>query len=183
MKKVCRNLPFVTPVAGVKQSAKVHGPLVHPSRKKIGDEFNTLNVGGVIIERLYEVKYLGTYLDDQLNWKPHINYLSQKQTKILCAFKLIKNLLPKQYRYQLYHAYHYSQICYGIETYGIVTKSNLNKIQSLQNKIIKVVFNKDWLTPTNDLHRELKILKVEDVHKLFTLRLIYQHQTQIASYL
>ncbi len=85
----------------------------------------------------------------------------------------------KQYGYQLDCTYHYSQICYGIETYGIATKSNLNKIHRLQNKIIKVLFNKhdkDWLTPTNGLHRELKILKVADVHKLFTLRLFYQHQ-------
>ncbi len=40
-----------------------------------------------------------------------------------------------------------------------------------------ILFNKDWLTPTKDLHRELKIIKIEDVHKLFTLRLIHQHQT------
>ncbi len=100
------------------------------------------------------MKYLGTYLDDQLNWKAHINYLSQKLTKILCAFKVIKKLIPKQYRYQLYYAYHYFQICYGIETCGIATKSNLNKIQILQNKIIKVLFNEDWLTPTNDLRIE-----------------------------
>ena len=39
------------------------------------------------------------------------------------------------------------------------------------------MFTKEWLTPTNHLNRELKILKVEDAHKLFTLRLIYQHQT------
>ncbi len=52
-----------------------------------------------------------------------------------------------------------------------------SKSNSRQSKIIKVLFNKDWLTPTNDLHRELKILKVADVHKLFTLKLIYQHQT------
>ena len=31
--------------------------------------------------------------------------------------------------------------------------------------------------PTNDRHKELRILKVVDIHKLFTLRLIYQHQT------
>ncbi len=28
MKEVCRKLPLVPPIAGVKQSAKVHGPLV-----------------------------------------------------------------------------------------------------------------------------------------------------------
>ena len=31
--------------------------------------------------------------------------------------------------------------------------------------------------PTNDLHKELRILNIVDVYKLFTLRLIYQHQT------
>ncbi len=32
MKHVCRKLPFVTAIAGVKQSAKVHGPLALLSR-------------------------------------------------------------------------------------------------------------------------------------------------------
>ncbi len=31
--------------------------------------------------------------------------------------------------------------------------------------------------PTNDHHEELRILKAADVHKLFTVRIIYQHQT------
>ncbi len=43
--------------------------IFHPPRKEITDEFNTLNVDGVIIERLHHVKYLGTFLDDKLNWK------------------------------------------------------------------------------------------------------------------
>ncbi len=98
---------------------------------------NTLVVGGVIIERLQQVKYPGTYFDDQLNWKAHINYLCRKLTKILCAFfKLIKKLkFPNNIDVKLYHVYHYSQICYGIEPLdGTAGKINLNKIQRLQNK-------------------------------------------------
>ncbi len=85
--------------------------------------------------------------------------------------------MPRQYKCQLYYAYHYSQISYGIEAYGTAAKSNLIKVHRLRNKILKALYNKDWLMPTNDLHKELRILKVVDVHKLFTLRLIYQHQT------
>ncbi len=39
----------------------------------------------------------------------------------------------------LYYTYYYSQICCGIETYSTIPKSNLNKVQILQNKIIKVL--------------------------------------------
>ena len=59
----------------------------------------------------------------------------------------------------LYYAYYYSQICCGIETYSTIPKSNLKKVQILQNKIIKVLvlYNKDWLTPTNNLHKDLNM--------------------------
>lgn len=46
--------------------------------KQITDEFETLNVGGVVIKRLRHAKYIGTYLHDKLNWKAHLHYLCQK---------------------------------------------------------------------------------------------------------
>ncbi len=70
----------------------------------------------------------------------------------------------------IYCAYHYSQISYGIEADGTADKTNLIKVQRLQNKILKVLYNKDWLMPTNDLHKELNIPKVVYVlHKPFTV--------------
>ncbi len=104
--------------------------IFHTPRKKLLIKFNTLNVDGVITDRLHQVKCLGTFLDDKLNWKAHVNYLCQKLNKIQCAFKFIKKkLVPKQHKCQLYCAYHYSQISCGIIADGTAAKSNLIKVQ------------------------------------------------------
>ena len=50
---------------------------------------------------------------------------------------------------------------YGLEVYGHTSKANIKKIQTLQNKILKTIFNKDQLTPTITLHKELHILQVQ----------------------
>ena len=67
----------------------------------------------------------------------------------------------------------YSKIKYGIITYGLTTATNLTKIQTIQNKLIKVITNKNHRTPTNELHNSLEILKVKDI--LFQEILCFVH--------
>ena len=88
---------------------KTNFSIFHPPRKKIPVAFDNIQVLGVTIKRVSHVRYLGILLDDKLNWGQHINFLCHKLTKILSAFKLIKNLVPIRYRHQLYYAYHYSR--------------------------------------------------------------------------
>ena len=63
----------------------------------------------------------------------------------------------------------YSRIKYGIELYGSSSASNMNKIQVIQNKLLKLVFKLDRLIPTNELHKNIKILNIDDIHKCNTL--------------
>ena len=59
-----------------------------------------------------------------------------------------------------YYAYIYSKIKYGIEVYGTANATQIKKVQVKQNRALKVLFNKDFLTPTDSLHKELEVLKV-----------------------
>ncbi len=44
----------------------------------------------------------------------------------------------------------------------------------MQNRFIKVLYNLDWLTPTNNLHRDLSILTVKDIFKLQVEKYVYK---------
>ena len=57
----------------------------------------------------------------------------------------------------------YSKIKYGISVYGLATTNYLNKIQVLQNQLLKVLLNRKYRYPTNRLHNEMGILKVKDI--------------------
>merc|ERR1712105_496115 len=71
-------------------------------------------------------------------------------------------LNTKQIR-TIYYSLVYSKITYALAVYGQTTEENILKIQTLQNKLLRVLAKKHYMYSTNKLHNELKILKVEDL--------------------
>ena len=154
--------------------------LFHKSNRNISSYCDTINVGNDCIYRVSNVRYLGMIIDDKLEWKIHIENIVKKLVKISSTFKFLRNYIPHKCKKQLYYAYAYSTITYGIQVYGITKDYNINKIQLLQNRILKTLFNKDWYINTNLLHRELQILKVADIVKLFVLKFVHNCKTGCA---
>ena len=108
---------------------------------------NSIKIDYEVINRVKEVKYLGMILDDKSNWEAHIKELNKSLTKTINAFKIIKNYVPNQNKSTLYYAYVYSKIQYGIEVYSGGKDKWLNKTQIKQNRALRVLYNKDFLTP------------------------------------
>ena len=57
----------------------------------------------------------------------------------------------------------YPRIKYGICAYGFTNKANMDKVQVLQNKLLKVILEKTRRHPTAKLHTEVNVLKVKDI--------------------
>ena len=124
------------------------------------------------IMRVKSFKYLGLTLDETLNWNEHVNELCKSLIKYFGIFNHIKYKITPVVVRQLYYAFIYSRIIYGIELYGSSSASNMNKVQVIQNKLLKMVLKLDRLMPTNDLHKNIKILKIDDIHRCNTLGLV-----------
>ena len=69
----------------------------------------------------------------------------------------------------------YSRIKYGSIITGQTTNENINKIQTLQNKLLKVLYYKNYRYSTNNLHNELSILKFNDLINQETLSFVYKY--------
>ena len=67
----------------------------------------------------------------------------------------------------------YSCIRYGIPIYGMASSTNLDSLQILQNKLLKVLLNRPYRYSTNQLHNELDILKINDIFKQEVLNFVY----------
>ena len=124
------------------------------------------------IMRVKSFKYLGLTLDETLNWNEHVNEICKSIIKYFCIFNRFKYKITPVVVRQLYYAFIHSRIKYGIELYGSSSASNMNKVQVIQNKLLKMVLKLDRLMPTNDLHKIIKILKIDDSHKCNTLGLV-----------
>ncbi len=65
---------------------------------------------------------------------------------------------------------------YGIDMAQL--QNQISSVQRWQNKMFEsFCIIKKLANATKDPHKELRILKVVDAHKLFILRLVYQHET------
>ena len=82
--------------------------------------------------------------------------------------------MPEKLRKTLYYGFIYSRIQYGIEVYGSAAKTIINQLYVTQNKLLKVLFNKHYRYHTNNLHRELKLLKSEDIFNSLLLQFVHR---------
>jgi len=142
---------------------KTQYSIFHSTKKQIPETYNILNINNINIHRVKSVKYLGMMIDETLSWEEHITGLKQALRKQASSFKIIKNFIPDRCKKNLYHAYAYSKIQYGIEVYGSGKQGMTKQVQVLQNRILKILFNLDWLTPTKQLHKNLNLLLVTDI--------------------
>ena len=153
-------------------SDKTNFILFHTINKPLPKDFNEIVVDSMIIKRVKSFKYLGLILDETLNWGDHVNSLCSSLLKYFGIFNQIKHKVYAKIARQIYFAFIYSRIKYGIELYGNCSATNLNKIQTLQNKLMKMLLQLDRLTPTNSLHHNLNILKVQDIFKCNQLNFV-----------
>ena len=110
----------------------------------------------------------------------HIRQISKKLTKIISSFKIIKHYIPDKCKLQLFHPHINSRLKYGLEVYGHASKTNMQKLQILQNKSLKILFNEDWYTPTFQLHKELlQLLKLVDNFNHSILQIVYMQRNNL----
>lgn len=128
------------------------------------------------IKRSQSVRYLGIILDEKLSWKNHINDLETKLIKVIKAFKILKNWLPLKEKRKVYFAYVHSKIKYGIQLYGTANKGLIHKIQVMQNRAIKTLFQLDYYTPTLHLLSSYDLLSVKDLYRSCVAQFVYKQR-------
>ena len=54
-----------------------------------------LSVSGIQLKRTKSVKYLGVFIDEDLTWQDHIQYIINKLIKFCSIFYKLRSILPK----------------------------------------------------------------------------------------
>lgn len=93
----------------------------------------------VPIEQVRQATYLGLIIDNRLNWGPHIEKICDKLRALLAKFNIIKYKVPYRILLNMYKALAASIISYGITSYGRTYKTHLEKIYTLQIRLLKVI--------------------------------------------
>ena len=146
-----------------------HGPRVDPCRW-----FDTIQVERENIPRATTVKYVGLHVDEGLTFKKHVEEVYKSLVKFFSVFYNIRDKVNPHLVRTIYYACIHSKIKYGIEIYGTAKSSTLQKLQTIQNKLLKVLTKREYRFNTNTLHTSINILKVNDIHKHALLQFVYK---------
>ena len=148
--------------------------IFHKRTMYVDVQFNTLKAGNTILHRANEVEYLGLTIDEILSWVPHVDKLMKSLTRYFSLFYKLRDLIPDKIKRQVYFAYIYSRISYGIQMYGCAADRVINKLQTISNKLLKVFLKRDRMYSTSQLHKKLNILKIKDIYEKNVLLFVFR---------
>ena len=145
----------------------------HRMKKSIDCSLN-LFINKQLINKVNCCKYLGVFIDSALKWDDHIDYLYKKLIKFTSIFYKMRDILPRACLYKLYYSFVHPHLLYGIEVYANASKSSLDRLLKLNNKLLRILFNKDFSTPVNELYVSVNILPIPILHEMQLLVLIHK---------
>ena len=140
--------------------------IFHSRKRHVPNNVTSITINEKVIKIVSSVKYLGLIFDESLTWNEHVNSLCNSLLKYFGIFNQVKHFINKRLARQIYFAFIYSRIRYGIETYGSCSEKLINKIQIIQNKLMKMLLGLNPRTSTNRLHMYMNVLKVKDLYKV-----------------
>lgn len=110
------------------------------------------------------IKYLGLTIDSHLKWDLHILQVSAKIRKLFYLFRTIRQYLDSYQLKTIYYALVQSLIVYGINGWGGINKSNLKPLEITQKTILKIMYSKPMLYPSDLLFQESNIFNIRQLY-------------------
>ena len=105
--------------------------IFHMPQKKINPLLLVIN--GTIIERVSNFDFLGLTLNEHLDWKPHIDKISNKISRSIGILNRHKHFIPLHSKLHIYSSLILSYLNYGILSWGY----RCERIVKLQKKLFE----------------------------------------------
>ena len=99
----------------------------------------SLFLNSIQLKSADSVKFLGVTLDSRLNWIAHIDEIYSKIIKLTSLFYKLRNKLPSNILKDIYFSAIHSKLVYGIEIYANTYITHLEKLITLNNKILRIL--------------------------------------------
>lgn len=137
-----------------------------------------LRVNNVTINRVLQAKYLGLYIDENLNWEYHIQHVKNTLNSSIFALRKLCNVFSLKAKWDFFNAYIMSHVSYLNPLWNTAAQTKINGIKTLVNRSIKIIKNLPFLTPSVELYSD-KLLPLNLYNIYQTILLVYKIQNNI----
>lgn len=133
-----------------------------------------LFIGNKIIERVECLKYLGILIDENLNFNQQIKACIKKASFGTNLLKRNAKSLTFHTKKMIYSAIIQSQFDYCSTLYINCNKTQINELQKIQNRALRIILNCVYLTPRKFMLDSLGWLSIQQRIKYNVLVMIYK---------
>jgi len=145
--------------------------------KQIDTGTQSIQIDNCDLTNVTSVKFLGLYIDHNLNWQEHIKFCIKKLSSGLYALNSAKHFLPKHLLKNIYHSLVESYLNYGIILWGSAYKCHLRRLNILQNKAVRILNGSKYNDNVTSIYKTLNILKIADLYTLHLGKFMYMYST------
>ena len=120
------------------------------------------------------IKFLGVYIDPQLNFKFHISQLNSKISKALYFLRNSKNLLTTKGQTAIYYALIHCHLVYANIIWSSTKESFYKSVFLKQKSAIRIISSASYNAHTEPLFKQLNILPLPKLCLFFKLQFFQQ---------
>ena len=119
-----------------------------------GMHYSMLKLNDTVIERVDKFKFLGIWLDEYLNWGPHIDHVCLKISRMNGTLNRLKHHCQPTVLMILYNTLILPHINYGILLWGAKVNKD-HEMHLLQKKSVRLITNKHYNAHSEPIFKDL----------------------------
>ena len=165
---------------------KANKLIVNPSKSNIiiiPPKLNHLPVtiktylNNTLIPQTSAANYLGITINTDLKFRNYIVLIELKISRTIGMLSKLRQFLPQSALLKIYYTLIHSQLMYGLPIWGSTFPSYINKLKSLQNKVVKTIGGGSSLESPTKFFNNFSILKLSDLFKMEVAKIVHSHFT------
>ena len=142
----------------------------HFSQRDVSQLKISLNLEGKQIQGICEFNFLGTTIQDTLNWAPHTDRIANKISRTLGVMNKLKHFLPTYTLRTMYNSLILPHLNFSILSWGL----HSGRLPKLQKRAVRIITLNKYNAHTEPILKSLGLLKVNDIFTLQCLKFYFK---------
>lgn len=143
-----------------------------PKNKRLKKEV-TIYINNERLAEAQSVKYLGVLIDNNLNWKTHIQHTNVKISKSIGILSRLRHFVGKDVLISIYNAFIQPHINYGIINWGGTYKSILDPLKKSMKRAVRLIHFESKTSHSQPLFNKSKLLCLDDCYQNECAKFMY----------
>ena len=149
--------------------------MIFRSSKKCKPSHLNLVIDNDAIKQVDNTNFLGVIIDDKLTWTKHVNIIHGKISMTIGIMRKLRSVLPLDTLFMLYNAFVLPHLNYCSLVWSGTSLNNLQRLNVLQKKAIRLCSNAHYLAHSTPLFKDLYTLTIFDHLSLKTGLFMYKY--------